>query len=142
MRMMVKATHTSKCSFQNGFKDFLTVLDANFSTPSTDTTTNGSGSRNRFRFGRPLALRTGGTRVEHEGLDNVRLEKVLTRDPHSSSYDFRVASRSGASDVRVTASMSVDRTYDEDAVSVMAFSPVAERGKVEKERERGPGVSG
>lgn len=66
----------------------------------------------------------------------MRLEKVLTRDPHSSSYDFRVASRSGASDVRVTASMSVDRTYDEDAVSVMAFSPVAERGKVEKERER------
>ena len=64
-----KATHTSKCSFQNGFKDFLTVLDANFSTPSTDTTTNGSGSRNRFRFGRPLALRTSGTWVEHEELD-------------------------------------------------------------------------
>ena len=55
-----RATHTSKCSFQNGFRDFFTVLDANFSTPSTDTTTNGSGTRNRFRFGSPLALRTSG----------------------------------------------------------------------------------
>jgi len=71
MGKMKKATHTSKCSFQNGFKDFLTVLDANFSTPSTDTTTNGSGSRRKFRFGRPLALRTGGTRVEHEGLNDL-----------------------------------------------------------------------
>ena len=71
MRKMKKGTDTSKCSFQNGFKDFLTVLDANFSTPSTETTTNGSGSRNRFRFGRPLALRTGGTPVEHGGLDHL-----------------------------------------------------------------------
>jgi hypothetical protein len=54
-----EGTHTSKCSFQNGLRDFFTVLDANFSTPSTDTTTNGSGSRNRFRLGSPLALRTG-----------------------------------------------------------------------------------
>ena len=76
---MDKATHTSKCSFQNGFNDFLTVVVANFSTPSTDTTTNGSGSRNRFRFGSPLALRTDGV----WGLSVENLHCVLARDTHS-----------------------------------------------------------
>ena len=53
---------------------------------------------------------------------------MLTRDPHSSSYDFRVASGGGASDVRVTISVSVHWAYDEDALSAIVFSPVAERG--------------
>ena len=65
------------------------MLDANFSTPSTDTTTNGSGSRKRFRFGSPLALRTGGTHELDTGVDR---QARLTRNPHSPSHDFWVAS--------------------------------------------------
>jgi hypothetical protein len=54
-----RETHTSKCSFHSGFRFFLVVVVTNFSTPSTDTTTKGSGTRKRFRFGRACAVRTG-----------------------------------------------------------------------------------
>ena len=86
-------TDISKCSFQNGLRDFLTVVDANFSTPSRETTTNGSGSRNRFRFGSPLALRTGGGKRMGLNTEVVGgLQASLTGNSHSSPHDFRAAS--------------------------------------------------
>jgi hypothetical protein len=73
----------SKCSFQKGLRDFLTVVDANFSTPSRETTTNGSGSLNRFRFGSPLALRTGGGGGQTNGRLSTEEWTIRTDKRHS-----------------------------------------------------------